>query len=336
MKQVGFSLLILLFASHPAGAQSPADTPLSVTGFFDVQATRLPESDNMFSLGPFEVDLELLYSDRVSMSAAVVVEDGAAEAGPAFVDIHLFQRDGAAHSPRGALFALPGLHVQLGSFDVPFGVDYQFYASPDRLTISAPLSTDFLEYFDGGWTDIGVRAYTSHPWYNFTAYTVNGNAEGYAAGGRIGITPFRSFEADGEDIPVVELGVSGNRDVDDGSEEEFTLFGADLGCNLHGFHLLAEYVASDNAADDITQESSYAQVNHPLPLVLAIGYARFDTFTATLPGSDDLRTDRVTVGIRRDFFDAVILKLEYQRYLEDECELADGADHLAAQVVATF
>jgi hypothetical protein len=53
--------------------------------------------------------------------------------------------------PRGE----EGFHVQLGRFDVPFGNDWQFFASKDSVSISRPLTTDGI--MDGGYNNVGLR-----------------------------------------------------------------------------------------------------------------------------------------------------------------------------------
>jgi hypothetical protein len=148
------------------------------------------------------------------------------------------------------------------------------------------------------------------------------------------VTPFQSESGDASEIPF-ELGVSGTRDADAGSNEEWTLLGADAGLDLSGFGLLAEYVASDNAVDGTEQDSFYTQVSRVLPSIAAAGYVRYDRLTIS-GGGTALTTDRLTAGARKDFFGSVILKLEYQRFLEDECGLTECPDHIAAQLVATF
>ena len=118
------------------------------------------------------------------MSAAIVIEDGETEIGPGYIDFHLFKPTGSLHNQESQILTEPGFHIKIGYFDVPFGIDYLFYASPDRLTISAPLYTDHLKFFDGGWTDIGIQLYKTHPLYNVTAYVVDGYDTGNATGGR--------------------------------------------------------------------------------------------------------------------------------------------------------
>ena len=63
------------------------------------------------------------------------------ELGAAILDLHLFSSNGDNH--------LKGLQIthsslQVGLFDVPFGIDYKSYASVDRKLISAPRVVELI------------------------------------------------------------------------------------------------------------------------------------------------------------------------------------------------
>ncbi len=323
--------------SQESGEGDMGITGLELSGFFDIHADRLRESDNIFGLGPFELDLESPFNDRLSGSAAMVFEDGVAEIGVGFVDLHFFREGTSSSSPCGRIFTDPGFHVQIGQFDIPFGVDYLMYATPDRITISAPLMTEFV--FDGGWTDIGVRMFKAHPWYNMTGYFVNGFDSGYAAGGRFGLRPLENpFSShDIREAPLLEAGVSAVLDFDKESGSEYTFLGADMEANLSRVRFLAEYAVRDHRMADFRQNALYGQGSYECDRLSLVFFGRYDYYRET--GGDaagDPETTRITCGVNREILGVSMLKLEYQKYLENDHKLSGHDDVLAAQLVVTF
>ena len=310
-----------------------------ITGFFDVQANRMKETKNVFGLGPFELDLDASYNEHATMSAAIVIEDGETEIGPALIDFHLFKPTGSLHNQESQISAEPGFHIQIGYFDVPFGIDYLFYASPDRLTISAPLYTDHLNYFDGGWTDIGIQIYKTHPLYNVTAYVVDGSDTGYAAGSRLGISPFENplRENYDEEVPVFEFGLSGVHDIDRDSKSEYSIWGADLELNYSNARVLCEYVQSSSILDNIGQRSYYTQIQYPIQPLELDAYCRFDGYKEKNKETDDeLLTKHISVGLLKELYGVSVLKIEYKYFPEDHNGFSEHNDRIYTQLVITF
>jgi len=310
-----------------------------ITGFFDVQANRMKETENIFGLGPFELDLDTSYNERVTMSAAIVIEDGRAEIGPAYIDFHLFKPTSSRHNKESQILTEPGFHIKIGYFDVPFGIDYLFYASPDRLTISAPLYTDHLNFFDGGWTDIGIQLYKTHTLYNVTVYVVDGYDTGNATGGRLGISPFENplSEDYDEEAPVFEFGLSGVHDVDRDSKSEYSIWGADLELNYSDARVICEYVQSNSILDNIDQRSYYAQIQYPIQPLELDAYCRFDGYKETYKETDDeLSTNHITVGLSKELYGVSILKIEYRYFPEDHNGLSKHNNLISTQLVINF
>jgi len=312
---------------------------LEITGFFDVQAIRMKETENIFGLGPFELDLDTSYNEHVTMSAAIVIKDGETEIGPGYIDFHLLKPTNLRHNQENQILTEPGFHIKIGCFDVPFGIDYLFYASPDRLTISAPLYTDNLNFFDGGWTDIGIQLYKTHPLYNVTAYVVAGYDTGNATGGRLGISPFENplSEDYDEEAPVFEFGLSGVHDVDRDLKSEYSIWGADLELNYSDALVLCEYVQSNSILDNIDQRSYYAQIQYPIQPLELDAYCRFDGYNETNKKIDDeLLTNHVTLGLSKELYGVSILKIEYQYFPEDHNGLSGHNDLISTQLVINF
>lgn len=159
-------------------------TGLEVSGFFDVYASNYNNNPNIFEIGNFELDLEHSFAQYFQVASALVFNTDGAELAVAFIDFHL---RGGSIAPRGRLFKEQGVHLQVGKFDLPFGNDWQYFASPDRLQVSAPLTTEYVN--SEGYNDTGLRILGQFVSLNFTTYIIKGIEEGVSFGGRIGLTP---------------------------------------------------------------------------------------------------------------------------------------------------
>lgn len=310
---------------------------LGLSGFFDLRAERLRERENIFGMGPFEFDIESSINDHVSGSAALVFEDGAAEVGVGFVDLHFFPQSRGPSSPRGRIFTDPSYHIQIGQFDVPFGIDYLFYATPDRLTISAPLATDLI--FDGGWTDLGVRTFFASPYCNASVFIVNGFDSGYTFGGRAGVrpleNPFATRSINRE--PVFELGLSCAYDLDINSARENIIFGVDSEIHPGNLAILYEWILRRQYVAGIAQHSFSAQIGYALPSLSATPFVRGEEYhEKNIPEAVDSLTRRYSVGFMRTFTENVLLKIEINAFDGDLRELALHRKKICMQLAVMF
>ena len=123
--------------------------------------------------------MEYAYNEHYSVSTALAWEDGSADVAVGVIDYHLFNDSAPV---RGRIFDEPGFHVQAGRFDLPYGVDYQYFASVDRPSISAPITTERIQL--GGYNSDGIRLYGTEGMFDYTLYAVdslygdNGSAVG--------------------------------------------------------------------------------------------------------------------------------------------------------------
>lgn len=185
------------------------DKGLIINGFFDVNAKTGNVTDQTFSVGSVELDLDYSYGDHYGASSAIVLCGNSPNAnwaapgsvtcgnsGPgglsggqagfvvALVDYHLFND---RIPPRGRIFNNKGLHIQAGRFDLPFGVDYQYYANKDRVTVSAQITTSRMQY--GDFNGDGIRSYGSNDLFNYSVFWTDAmySNDGHAIGGRLGL-----------------------------------------------------------------------------------------------------------------------------------------------------
>lgn len=329
-----FGMLIIVYFKGIAQEFKPE---LNLSGFVDVHAKQLRETKNIFGMGPFELDLESQIRSHVTGSAAMVFVDGTANLGVGFVDLHFFKESRSPSSPRGRIFTDPGFHLQIGQFDIPFGLDYLFYATPDRPTISPPLLTEMT--FDGGWTDLGMRMFFTNPAYNSTVYIVNGFDTGYTLGGRLGIRPLENpFSARAiARIPVLEIGLSGVFDVDENSKKEFLLYGVDTEINIQNCNIIYEYVLKNHSQIDLKQQNFYLMLRYSTGIFDINLLSRYEEYQEKNVNSTiNILTKRVSFGLTKEIYGGSILKIEHHFYRGDNLDLSNNKDVTTCQFVINF
>ena len=305
------------------------------SGFFDINASDFKERDNPWDIGPVELDLEWEYGENFSVAGALVFEDGAADVGVAFIDYHYHQSSHSI-SPRGRIFYDPGFHVQLGRFDVPFGLDYLYFATPDRETITPPLIADYV--MDGGWNDDGARFYGSYKFLDYSIFTTNGFNEGLAYGGRLGFYPLRNPFRLHKEITdkLLEIGVSFA--VDD-SKKIFTrdenLLGFDGQFTLGPVEIRGEYIRRQIFTQGATLSGFYGAVKYTFesfPVYAIVDYGEFKQ-------TDFERAKRLSFGITYKVLDYAAIKFEYLKYIDSDLVVFDGEVHdntFSAKLVLCF
>jgi hypothetical protein len=249
---------------------------LDISGFFDVNAKTANATDQTFSVGSVELDLEYAHNDHFAASSALVLcgnsagVDSAAPAaifcggsGPgglgggqagiavALADFHMFDN---TIPPRGRIFNNQGFHVQGGRFDIPFSTDYQNFANTDRVTVTAPITTSRMQF--GGFNGDGVRSYGAWKFLNYSVFWTDAlyAPDGTSIGGRVGVSlgqnNYRSHKSNPEGL---EAGVSYLADLDKGDNLRHAVYGADLSLGYGFLRLQSELMltqAYNNFIDD--------------------------------------------------------------------------------------
>lgn len=231
--------------------ESAEEKGLDISGFFDVNAKTDNSTDQTFSVGSVELDLEYAYNDRFAASSAIVLcgnsagVDSAAPAaifcggsGPgglgggqagiavALADFHMFDN---SIPPRGRIFNNQGFHIQGGRFDIPFSTDYQNFANTDRVTVTAPITTSRMQF--GGFNGDGLRSYGSWKFLNYSVFWTDAMFanDGTSVGGRVGVAfgqnNYRSHKNNPEGI---EAGVSYLADLDKNYNLRHAVYSIDL------------------------------------------------------------------------------------------------------------
>lgn len=235
--------------------ESAQENRLKLSGFFDINAKTDNSTDQTFSVGSIELDLEYDYLDNVAVSSALVLcgnssgidaasfpsapvaiscgssGPGGIGAGPAgfaaaFIDYHRFD-----HSipPRGRIFNNQGFHIQAGRFDLPFSTDYQNYANKDRVSVTAPITTSRMQF--GGFNGDGVRSYGTWKVLNYSVFWTDAMYanDGTSVGGRLGVTlGDNTYSVRHGDPEGIELGISQLSDLDYDNNIRNLVYGADF------------------------------------------------------------------------------------------------------------
>jgi hypothetical protein len=318
MKYAKFPALAVLVCLAAVWADGVPSVEWS--GFF---SSYWDSADDGYVLGPAELDFFAQLHPRFSANGAIVGEydftENAAEVslGTAFLDIRFYEgSDTASDRP---LVGHSGFTT--GLFDVPFGIDYLYYADPDRRTVSAPLTADYM--FDGGWTDVGVMFYTTLWAVDVKAYSVNGFTEHPGAGVTVDVVPaaWADFGAS------YAVGLNRDNDVD------WDRIGAHVKTGCGGVEVSGEYIfGTDGKTEaDLKHKGFYAQgtfdfSEYVAPVYVGARYGRwlpdYDGNGDGTPGNDDLTRTTVYGGVR--LVEAVTVKAEYQ--LNDGEENAGGLD----------
>jgi hypothetical protein len=249
---------------------------LDISGFFDVNAKTDNSTDQTFSVGSVELDLEFEYQENFAASSALVLcgnssgtefsapaaitcggsGPGGIGAGGAGIAVALLDYHRFDHSipPRGRIFNNQGFHVQAGRFDLPFSSDYQNFANKDRVTVTAPITTSRMQF--GGYNGDGVRSYGSWNMFNYSVFWTDAMYanDGTSLGGRLGVSlgqnTYRTHKNTAEGI---EFGVSHLSDLDKNRNIRHSVYGADLSLGYSFLKLQSELMwvkAHDNFLHD--------------------------------------------------------------------------------------
>lgn len=294
---------------------------LKISGVFDVNVSNFQNKPNIFDIGNFELYLEHNYKNHFQVAAALVFNNRGAELGVGFIDYHIF---GGSISPRGRLFAEKGVHIQVGKFDIPFGNDWQYYASSSRITVTPPMTTEDL--MEGGYNDVGMRLLGNFVWINFTAYVLRGIDAAYSWGGnsigaRVGFTPFSNpYSLKSKSRQILEFGVSYIQDFDKGGRTAEMLVAADIEGKVGPVIMRSEYYWRDKKVG-VIHDGAHALIGldletiSPAPLILFFRYGYYRiTYYKGISTQNWLH--RITSGLNINISHISYIKLEYIRYLE--------------------
>ncbi len=244
---------------------------VEISGFTDYLV--VPDrdgGDGRVSVGQAEIDLAAEIDGGVAVEVAVAYDPDAEAFGLGALTVGFPLADSDAWSA----------DLSVGLFDVPFGIDWRVYPSPDRKMVTAPFATDMTH---AGWNEMGAQVNASRGAWTATFFAVNDMPRdhltadtkipeytaGGAAGGRLGWTP----------ATTLELGGSAASLSDATGNEAMTLWGVDAQWNGGPLSMKGEYVGHGIREIDgsrIANAGWYAQAGWDFSTqYLAV---RYDTF----------------------------------------------------------
>lgn len=276
-----------------------------LSGFADVIYSSIPDSTSSghFRLGQVELDLTCHIHERVRSDLAIAYDDGAFGLSTMTIGFIITDRT----------------EIYVGQFDVPFGIDLDFYASPDRKLISPPLA---VEKTHNLWNDIGLQFCAGWRDFGLVLFAVNSLAQAEVSvvpGGRLFYSP----------LDLIEFGASIGIGLTDDTEPEAILLGGDFQLSYKNLCLKGEYIEHtyERTTDSKTTAGFYLQATVDVdPFFFCARYGGLDS---DLPNLDEL--DRVTFGAGYKIIDKVELRGEYQFYIPDWEE-----DLILLQTLARF
>jgi len=307
---------------------------IQFSGFFDVSLSTYGSNPNLFEVGSFEFDIKKEFYKHFQVGAALVFADKESDLAVGFIDFHLF---GGLIPARGNVFLESGFHVQVGKFDVNFGNDWQYFASLDRPTMSAPLTTTVL--MDGGYNDTGFRVLGNHSFINYAGYVLRGAGVGTAVGGRIAVVPFNNpFTMESADNQPLDVGVGFIEDVSQSGKTDQRTFAGDVEARVAFLRLQAEYYQRHDLLQSLRRTGFQVSLfgtfleDGPLPFGAS---ARFDTLGSTADdGALDETLRRLTVGCFLRPFDVTVMKVEFAHFFDGNADLHGNSAF--AQLVIGF
>lgn len=290
---------------------------VEISGFLDVIGSYQRSSSDRteYGLGQAEIDLETELADNVSAAMAIAYnnETGGFELGAAEIGINLYTNDDGFWT---------SLNLVTGQFDVPFGIDWQVYPSPDRKLVNGPWLADVHGGWRG-WNDFGWQVQLESKLGNFVGFWVNGFEESAeviervtnlatgleeesvteinttpadAFGTRLGITPVSSLE----------IGGSFAIGYNESGKDEMTLLGADLQYSVFDFDLKGEYIyhSVNRSIEEENHQGWYFQSTYNFaPAFVVARYASFKP-----QGNQSI--SQVSLGAGYAIADGVELRLE--------------------------
>ncbi len=292
--------------------------------------------------GAAELDLGLDLHPDLQSAAALVWTREQTLLTVGFLDFHLL---GGRIAPRGRIWAEQGFHLQAGRFDVPFGNDWQFFASKDSVSISRPLTTAAV--MEGGYNDAGLRLLGNDGTFNFQVYALRGFSQGRLYGGRIGVMPFGNpFSLkDAREGKLAEFGCSAFLDRDGSGRTRGRAVAWDAEFRGTLLQVRGEYIERRweplDAEPGRTQRGWHLTVEVPLqeslgwPLTL-FGRVERSSGVPRDPGDGEPRDARLAAGFSLPIAGVLQLKAEVQRWSEATAATRGEASYGGTQGFASL
>lgn len=291
---------------------SPLLLPIELTGFGDIYYGHESEEHDDFHIGSLEVDVALELVPFVTAFAGIAYDPEAQVMTLASFTVDSGLWGAADHNLLKSDW-IDSSGLILGKFDVPFGIAYLQYGSPDNRLVTLP---EPVAVTHDGWNDLGAQFYVSAPLVNVIGYWVNGTglpevesgAAHSAVGGRLGLKPLGRSDCG----CTLELGGSGARTIGE-TATLVTLAGADVSAAVGGLDVRNELIHM-RYDDGARMTGAYSQGVYTIdPVFFGARYA-----VSRVDGDISERTATGSAGL--EVFPQGEVRVAYERGLEQHSQ----------------
>jgi len=321
---------LLVFGAGRASAQT------EITGFFDIIHTyQLSKGQtDGFKINQSEIDISKAYKDNLSFGAAIAYNNnsGNLELSMVYLHYNLLSKE-VKHPRRSEEDEHAG--IVIGKFDVPIGLDYLSFASPDRPVVSQPL---IIEQTIAGWNDVGVNLHLNKKHYRVNFSAVNGFNNGVNFVGDLVAKVFPEFR----------IGLFHTSDFDKKLERQSWISGAYILAEWRIWELKSEYLwangiyggEQDTLSSNHWHHGFYIQLlsdlgnsSFQMPFFFTVRYSLWQDENENAPVLLPESIHRYVLGVGYHLNDYSSVRLEY---LMESPRGEKRFDRLTAQLVVGF
>jgi len=318
-------------------AVSPLLAQTEITGFFDIINTyRISERETGgFKINQFEIDISKAYKDNLSFGAAIAYNNICDNIELSMVYLHYNLINNEVKHPRRSEED-DHIGIVIGKFDVPIGLDYLSYASPDRPVVSQPL---IIEQTIAGWNDVGLNLHLNNCYLRFNVSALNGFNNGMNLAGDL-VFKVR---------PDFHFGLFHTSDFNKKAYRKSWISGLSLSVRHHIFELKSEYLRAngiyggeqDTLKDGHVHDGYYVQLVTDLsklqkngrPFFFTLRYSFWQDENENSPVPLPERIERYVLGLGYRINDYSSVRLEY---LRENPQGTKYSDRVTAQLVVGY
>ncbi len=289
-----------------------------ISGFLDVIGSyRNSGGDRYnFAIGQAEIDLAQTVSNRVSAALSLCYNNQTGSFDLGSAELYLTLRSQPEHF-------LSNATLVAGQFDVPIGIEYNYFCSIDRETITAP----WHNHAPGnwyGWNDYGVRLELETQLGNAKAYVVNGFDDEAQITSRV-FNLSTGFEEDTTEvvntapdiafgerlgwtiIPTIEFGSSLALGLNPHGAREMAVAAVDLQFTHGAFSARSEWIRHwrNRSVSEARSDGFYLQAMYQL------GFARLHSRFAQARQQSDGWQDQLSAGVGLKIYEQTELRGEW-------------------------
>ncbi|HID38820.1 MAG TPA: hypothetical protein EYP36_04825 [Calditrichaeota bacterium] len=318
-------------------AVSPLLAQTEISGFFDIINTyRISERETGgFKINQFEIDISKAYKDNLSFGAAIAYNNICDNIELSMVYLHYNLINNEVKHPRRSEED-DHIGIVIGKFDVPIGLDYLSYASPDRPVVSQPL---IIEQTIAGWNDVGLNLHLNNCYLRFNVSALNGFNNGMNLAGDL-VFKVR---------PDFHFGLFHTSDFNKKAYRKSWISGLSLSVRHHIFELKSEYLRAngiyggeqDTLKDGHVHDGYYVQLVTDLsklqkngrPFFFTLRYSFWQDENENSPVPLPERIERYVLGLGYRINDYSSVRLEY---LRENPQGTKYSDRVTAQLVVGY